>query len=192
MKNILVLVLLISSVSLAGQTYTDTIWFDNAWKPQLKKSAAYFRVLSHKEIRFKDFYDFKDFDTTGTILKQGVSTDKKTDAFEGEILYFHDDGSISERKVFKNGFPFGSHIIYYKSGKVKTERTYLFGVLKGASKTYNEDGLLIESGIYINDKREGTWKTFYLNGKVKEQGKYNKGVKVGVWKVYYYNGASQD
>ena len=192
MKKIILFAVLFSCVSLTAQTFKDTIWFDKEWKLQEKDSAAYFRVTHHKEIRFKDFYDFKDFDIQGTKLKEGVSTTKEENSFEGEIMYFHEDGSIAERKVFKNGFPFGTHKIYYKSGKTKTVRTYLFGVLKGVSKTYNEHGNLIESGIYKNDKREGVWKTFYRNGKVKEQGVYKNDLKVGVWKVYYYNGTSQD
>lgn len=192
MRKITILAFLISCFSLSAQTFTDTIWFNKEWKSQVKDSAVYFRVVNRKEIRFKDFFEFKDFDMVGTKIKEGVSTKRESDSFEGELLYFHNDGSIAESKMFKNGFPFGAHKVFYKSGKPKTVRTYLFGVLKGASKTYNEDGKLIESGTYIKDKREGTWKTYYLNGKVKEQGVYSKGLKVGVWKVYYYNGTSQD
>lgn len=180
------------SLSLSAQSFKDTIWFDKEWKIQSKDSAVYFRAIQHKEIRFKDFYDFKDFDLTGTKLKQGVSLKKDSDLFDGEVLYFHSDGSISERKIFKNGFPYGSHKIYYNSGKIKTVRTYLFGVLKGISKTYNEKGGLLESGTYLKGKREGIWKTYYPNGKVKEQGTYKNDLKVGVWKVFYYNGTPQD
>ena len=192
MKNLLIIIIVLFSSNIWSQTFSDTIWFDGEWKVKAKDSAVFFRALNHKEIRFKDFYDFKDFDLKGTKIKEGVSLKKEEDTFEGEVIYFHEDGSVSERKIFKNGFPFGSHKIYYNSGKLKTIRTYLFGILKGVSKTYSEKGGLLESGTYLKGKREGVWKTYYPNGKVKEQGLYKNDLKVGVWKVFYYNGASQE
>ncbi|WP_139958520.1 toxin-antitoxin system YwqK family antitoxin [Flavicella sediminum] len=191
MKNIGLIILVTFSV-FKGHSQTDTIWFDKEWKVQAEEAATYFRVATLKEERFKEFFPFKDYNLQGEKLKEGVTLEKVKDAFVGEVVYFNADGSVAERMVYKNGFKYGDHKVYYKSGKLKISESYLFGVLKGPSKSYNEDGTLLESGVYIDDKREGVWKVYYKNGKLKEQGLYKKGLRVGIWKTYYYNGTPQE
>ncbi|MFC2110201.1 toxin-antitoxin system YwqK family antitoxin [Bacteroidota bacterium] len=191
MKNLVLLFFIAFSV-LRSYAQTDTIWFDKEWKTQVQDSATFFRVANLKEERFKEFFHFKDYNLKGEKLKEGVSLKKTEDVFVGEVIYFFQDGSVSERIVYKNGFRFGDHKTYYESGKLKTIKSYLFGELKGPSRTYNEDGTLLESGVYIKNEREGVWKVYYKNGKLKEQGLYKKGLRVGIWKTYYYNGTSQE
>lgn len=170
----------------------DTIWFDSDWKAQIKDSATYYRLSEHKEERFKDFYHFVDYTKDGLKIKKGVSLEEKLNKFEGEVVYYNEGVYISERILFRNGSPYGSHKIYYNSGRLKSVKTYNFGVLTGPSKVYYEDGVLKESGAYTNNERNGEWKVYYPNRKLKEQGQYHDGVRVGVWKVYYYNGTSQE
>jgi len=170
----------------------DTIWFDSEWGIQEKDSASFYRLSEHKEIRFKDFYYFTDYTRDDLKVKQGVSLEEKKDKFEGEVVYYKKGVYVSDRILYRNGFPYGTHKIYYNSGKLKSIKNYGFGVLKGVSKVYFEDGVLKESGVYANNKRNGEWKVYYPNRKLKEQGHYKKGVRVGVWKVYYYNGMAQD
>jgi len=169
----------------------DTIWFDSEWKIQAKEVAIYYRISEHKEVRFKDYYHFTDYDILGVKLKEGVSLDKNTDVFEGEVVYYQDGTFVSERILYRNGSAYGTHKIYYTSGKVKSIKNYDFGVLQGSSRVYYEDGVLKEIGVYTNNERNGECKVYYPNRKLKEQGQYKKGVRVGVWKVYYYNGTSQ-
>ena len=152
----------------------------------------YHRIYEHKEVRFKDFYHFTDFDSLEVKLKIGVSLDEKKDVFEGEVVYYEDGIFVSERILYRNGAPYGAHKIYYKSGKLKSLNSYVFGVLTGPSKTYYESGSLLETGAYSNNTRNGEWKVYYPNRKLKEQGMYKNDVRVGVWKVYYYNGTSQE
>lgn len=179
---------------LFGTLYSqkDTIWFDSEWKKQVKDSATYYRVSVHKEVRFKDFFHFVDYTSQGVKLKKGVSLEKETDKFEGEVIYYDKGMYVIERTLFRNGSPYGTQKIYYQSGKLKSEKTYNFGVLAGPSKVYYEDGSLKESGAYVNNERNHEWKVYYPNRKLKEQGNYHDGKRVGVWKVYYYNGISQE
>lgn len=170
----------------------DTLYFDADWKLKPKDSSIYYRVSEHKEIRFKDYYHFTDYDSLGVRLKRGVSLKKDADVFEGEVIYYEDGAFVSERVLYRNGAPYGAHKIYYKSGKLKSLKSYVFGVLKGHSKTYYESGALMEAGAYSENERNGEWKVYYPNRKLKEQGLYSNGVRVGVWKVYYYNGTSQE
>ncbi len=170
----------------------DTICFNSDWKVQELDSVAFYRVFEFREIRFKDFYFFTDYNSDGLKLKTGASLEKESDKFDGEIVYFNDGKYISERVLYRNGAPYGSHRIYYNSGKLKSVKTYNFGLLIGPSKVYYENGVLKESGVYNNNERNGEWKGYYPNRKLKEKGQYIDGNRAGVWKVYYYNGTSQD
>lgn len=169
----------------------DTIWFDSEWKVEAKDSAAFYRLSEYKEVRFKDFYHFTDYTSDGLKLKKGISLKEKSDKFEGEVVYYKEGVYISERILYRNGAPYGSHKIYYNSGKLESVKTYIFGVLSGPSKVYYEDGVLKEAGAYTNNERNGVWKTYYPNRKLKEQGYYKGGARSGVWRVFYYNGTSQ-
>jgi len=181
-------------LTLSGFLYSqkDSIWFDAEWKVESKDAAVFYRVYEHKEIRFKDFYYFTDYSKDGLKLKKGVSLEEKEDKFEGEVVYYREGVYISERILYRNGFPYGTHKIYYNSGKLESIKNYAFGVLTGPSKVYYEDGVLKESGAYTENQRNGPWKVYYPNRKLKEQGEYRGGARVGVWKVYYYNGTAQD
>ena len=170
----------------------DTIWFDAEWNLKPRDSAVYHRISEHKEVRFKDYYHFIDYDSLGVRLKKGVSLDKNSDVFEGEVIYYEEGAFVSERVLYRNGAPYGAHKIYYKSGKLKSLKSYVFGVLTGPSKSYYESGALLETGAYSDNTRNGEWKVYYPNRKLKEQGMYRNDVRVGVWKVYYYNGTSQE
>lgn len=170
----------------------DTIWFDAEWNLKPKDSAVFKRITVHKEIRFKDYYNFTDYDSLGVKIKEGISLSKNKDIFEGEVIYYEEGTFVSERVLYRNGEPYGAHKIYYKSGKLKSLRSYVFGVLSGPSKTYYESGSLLETGAYSNNAKNGVWKVYYPNRKLKEQGLYKDDNRVGVWKVYYYNGTSQE
>lgn len=190
LKGIVVFFFMVSVSSAFSQK--DTIWFDANWKAVQKDSSSYYRLSEHKEVRFKDFYHFTDYDSLGVKLKTGVSLEERSDKFEGEVVHYHNGERIAERILYKNGFPYGTHKVYYESGKLKSVKTYAYSKLNGPSKVYFEDGVLKESGAYEDGFRSGEWKVYYTNRKLKEQGQYHKGHRVGVWKVYYYNGTSQE
>lgn len=179
---------------LGGSLYAqkDTLWFDAEWKLTQQDAAVFVRVAEFKELHFKEFYPFTDFDSLGVKLKEGITLDKNTNAFEGEIVYFENGDTVKERILYKNGAPYGAHKTYYPSGKIKSIKNYVFGVLKGGYKSYYENGNLFEVGAYLDNKRNGTWKVYYTNRKLKEQGQYKNDVRVGVWKVFYYNGLPQE
>ncbi len=190
MKNIVLFFLLISVTSVFSQK--DTIWFDKEWSVKEKDSSVYYRIATLKEERFKEFFPFMDYDTLHVKLKEGITLEKEKNTFQGEVVYYNKDTSISERVIYKNGFRYGTHKTYYKSGKLKSTKSYIFGVLKGPCRIYFEEGNLYEMGAYLDNKREGIWKVYYKNNKLKEQGMYKAGQKTGVWKVFYYNGTAQD
>ena len=191
MKKIVLILLFLGTCNLFAQK--DTIYFDTDWNVKPKKEAVYYRLTNKEEQKFKEFFLFEDYSKeSSNKIREGVTLKKEVNAFEGEIVFYAADGTVSERSIFKNGARYGVQKLYYKNGQVKSINYYLLGLLKGLSKNYSPAGILEEEGNYIEDLREGTWTLYYPNGKVKEQGMYLKGNRIGIWKVFYYNGASQD
>ena len=162
MKNVTYIVL-IFIVSLSSSVIAqDTTWFDANWQITTKEKGEFYRPAPKK---MNTGYWIIDFYKSGQKQMEGFSTSDipLQEAFDGRVMYFHE-----------NGKPY--HIANYKNGK-----------LNGSRKVFYDTGELKEEGRYRDGKREGIWKTFLKGGKIESRGKYKNGEKVGIWKTFYKN-----
>ena len=134
----------------------------------------------------------------------------KNQKLHGKFKVFYEDGSISQKGEYKNGFPFGSFEYFRKNGNYKLIKNYGndFDLLEETSFSENgkkknqiinldykfkklitswyENGNLKERGIYLNMfiEKDGEWKYWNENGTNKKVEHYSKGKKVGDTIIY--------
>ncbi len=191
MKKIIltsITLLFIFSFTSYAQT-KDTIWFDTNWKETTKNKASYYRCNC---VQKEHGYWFTDHYISGAVQMEGLSLEKESEIFHGEVKWYFENGKVFQIVNYKNGSLFGDREVYYENGKMKSKTTYKNGKIDGNWKEYYENGNTKEAGSYMNGQKEGTWKTYYDNGKLKNEGEYVFDRKVDVWKTNYYDGSIEN
>lgn len=180
---------LVFLISFQLNSQTDTIWFDSNWKETNKKDASFYRP----EIKKKgNGFWIVDYYINGQKQMEGLSSDPKNELYEGQVVWYFENGNIFQVVHYKGGILNGSRKIFFESEAIQSEAMYKDGQLHGKWKAYYEGGNLKEIGSYDEAQKEGNWKTFYTNGKIDEEGKYVFDRKVDVWKTHYYDGTEQN
>ncbi len=188
-KPIVYLFTLFFLISLHLNSQNDTIWFDSNWKETNKKEASFFRP----EIENKgDGFWIVDYYINGQKQMEGLSADPKKELYDGQVMWYFENGNTFQIVHYQGGILNGSRKVYYNSGTIESEAMYKAGRLNGKWKAYYEGGNIKETGSYESGEKEGFWKTFYANGKIDEEGKYVFDKKVDVWKTHYYDGTEQN
>jgi hypothetical protein len=113
---------------------------------------------------------------TGSVIgiEQGkISKGKK----EGEWLFYHKNGRLKYKTIFKEGKQDGEAFKYNKNGQLKKKRNYKDGILDGEYliydngkkrngqviiKVYYKDGILDDEYFHYGEK--GNFKNYNLEG----------------------------
>lgn len=148
----------ISSLSFAQG---DSIWFDANWKKTTKDKALYFRKVPQK--KGKGFW-FQDFYVSGKKQMEGLSLKKDTEFYDGQVIWYYENGKIFQKVNYINGYLNGERLVYFENGKLKAKLIYNRGRKNGISREYYQDGRLKAQGNYRANKKVGTWKRFYYDG----------------------------
>ncbi|MEQ9405820.1 MAG: hypothetical protein RIM99_19670 [Cyclobacteriaceae bacterium] len=92
------------------------------------------------------------YDEEGNIMRK---TPFKEGEMQGESTYYYPDGKV--KKVFPNyyGEEHGEVRRYHKNGQLKESSEYLFGVQNGWMRIYSEEGKLLKEVYYWNDRIYG-------------------------------------
>lgn len=124
---------MLNVISLFGQS--DTIFYDKKWKEIDDISeASFYRLTTFDEK--KELYLIEDFYISGAIQMKGYKKDLAEKKHEGEVIYYHKNGSISQTKIYKEGKAVGKWKSYSKKGKIKIEKTYKNGAfIEGTNYT---------------------------------------------------------
>lgn len=190
MKNLTTLsflLLLIFSTSLLAQK--DTIWYDANWNKTDKKSASYYRP---DPVKKDNGYLWIDYYLSGVKQMEAISSSLEEETFDGEVIWFYENGNVMQTVNYKNNVLDGLRKNYHESGPLKSQYSYKNGQIEGEWVEYYENARLSESGQYKNGERNGDWKEYYSNGKLKGEGKYANDKKVNIWKMYYYDGIDEN
>ncbi len=127
----------------------DTIFYDKYWNKSLKKDALYYRLTPPKMVN--NLFEIRDYYMDGTLQMKGFSTSSNKSVFQGDVIW------------------------YYPNGSITVHKTYEHGKLTGEESSYFKDGSLMSKGVYKNGKPfEGT---FYLSSTSKDKtASYENGV----------------
>jgi len=190
MKNdsiFIYLFVFIFSTSIFAQK--DTIWFDANWNKSTKVQSSYFRPAPAKK---DNGYLLVDYYLSGSKQMEAFSHTLEEEKFEGEVIWYYENGKIMQTVNYKNNIPNGLRKNYHESGSLKSEYSYLDDKITGDWVSYHENAKLAESGKYEDDERTGIWKEYHKDGKLKGEGQYKEGKKIGVWKMYFYDGIEEE
>ena len=147
--------------------------------------------------------DIKFLDKKGNVVSQTTSRrgnanisfynaygDKKSEGYytkeglaEGDFVYYHKSGKVSDRRVYKNGLINGKVTTYFADGKMSFEGNYKDDKANGYLINYYQNGQISDEGWYVNGDRQGnfyyhdllgnlTSKLYYLNDKVQGISRY--------------------
>ena len=190
MKNTLfVLVFLFSFLFNNLLAQNDTIWYDANWNEVDKKIAEFYRA---ETILKGGLYLQIDYYLSGMKQMEAYSKDEKEPVYEGKVIWYYENGNISQIANYSKNVLNGNREIFYENGKIQNKRTYTKGKLDGSWTSFYKDGQIAETGNYEENLKEGIWETFYTNGKSKEKGKYIFDKKVDIWTINYYDGITED
>jgi len=190
MKNhtlFIYLIVFVFSTSVFAQK--DTIWYDANWNKATKEQASYYRP---QPVKKDNGYFLVDYFSSGVKQMEAFSHTLDEEKFEGEVIWYYENGAVMQTVNYKNNIPNGLRKNYHESGTLKSQYSYIDDKIEGDWVSYHENAKLSESGKYKNDERIGLWKEYHNNGKLKGEGNYINGKKVGVWKMYYYDGIEDE
>ncbi|UFH55103.1 toxin-antitoxin system YwqK family antitoxin [Spirosoma sp. KNUC1025] len=111
---------------------------------------------------------------TGIIYRL---SDNKTDTLEivgfrsgkehGEWKRFHADGSLMERRFFRDGQKVGEYRAWWPNGAKKLFYHFENGEYNGVCREWSHTGVLLKEMTYKDGYEAGSQKQFYDNGKIK-------------------------
>ena len=84
---------------------------------------------------------------------------------EGQWKYYHPNGSIKKKVIYKEGVLFGESFSFFENGQIKSKGFF--------------DELSLRTGI---------WYEYFENGQMKTIGSYNLGAKTDEWSYFNNNG----
>ncbi len=123
------------------------IYFDEEWNTTTKEEAHFYRILYKKD---DSLYHVKDFYINGILQMEGFFSDLDKEIFEGEIVWYTDEGKISEKSNYKKGVLHGLSVVYLENEKIDYTTKYIDGrvyegvVLGGYYKQFFEKGELVK------------------------------------------------
>jgi len=163
MKALLTFCLLVlGAFSSQAQTLLNTTYYDAQWQEIEKIKAVYYSEMythSSGKLYVKDYY------SDGQVQMEGYFLDSGKKQKEGTFTYYHPNGKISSKGVYKANKRSGTWIWYYSNDAIEE---------KG---NFNKNGL-----------RSGYWEGFYRSEQQKYTGNYKKGQRTGVWNWHHLNG----
>ena len=140
----------------APKDRTDTLYYDKNWRVIGNKTfASYYRYALYPADSLAPKY-FKTFYINGELQGEGmfIELDKRHDSnslFEGEVLLYHKNGSLSEKKIYTDGKQNGEYTNYYENGNIKEHVLLSNGKKNGILAHFSEDGTVCRLHEYEND-----------------------------------------
>lgn len=210
MKNLLVIIVLLVSTLVSGQTLNA---FDadgkrhGIWKKYFEGTTVlrYQGEFNHgKEIGVFKFYhknakgnhpscvkSFQNnsnvalvqyYTSTGTLLSEGKMKGKHR---IGEWhSYERKTGVLIETEPYINGQLHGTKIAYYKDGKILQTQAFEKGLAHGKKIMYAPNKTIVSEYTFAYGKSHGYFVEYDSNGKKTITGKYSSNKPQGVWHYY--------
>lgn len=195
-KPILIFLSILFSSSIFSQNNLDkTIYFDSIWAETNEKNSHYYRIVKDYYTE-KDVYKIYDYYKSGVIQMEGASKTKDYLSYEGEFIYYYENGNKKSKSHYTKSKLLGPHEEWYENGVKKLEGEYLKSeeritntlkinqfwnrdntqTVKNGQGFYQEiETNFSESGNIKDGLRDGIWKGEYDKHKRKYVEKYKKG-----------------
>jgi uncharacterized protein len=94
---------------------TDTAYFDAGWQVTTKNKAAFFRPKPQPQ---GSGYMIKDYFISGALQMEGFSKSDTADLFHGLMTWYDENGKISQKAVYVDGYQEGEITVYSPDGTI--------------------------------------------------------------------------
>lgn len=176
-SGLLIFLLLINTIGLYSQVFTDTMYFDNAWEQTTEENAKYYRIISMNNSG--DFlFHVTDYYLSGQVQMTGTYRSIRPDNREGQFTWYFPNGQKQQECEYKNNILHGLFQEWYENGQPKSRQSLYEGLLDGPIKTWKQDGTIQLEAQYSKDKKHGYFITYYDNGQMIRKDLYENGILI--------------
>ena len=109
----------------------------------------------------------------------------------GEWIAYYRDGSVWQRRQYKDGKQHGETIEYSEDGRISVRMQYKDGKQHGETVGYDIDGSVWQRRQYKDGKAHGPFVEYDNNRKVVTEGQFENGYQQGQW-VYRLSWRSEE
>ena len=148
-----------------GENVRARLFYDNG---TLAAEGLYYLTAKDSIWNYYSYYD------QSLALKESYAKGRK----EGPMLYYYDNGNISEMLEWKNDVKHGNWIQYFNDNTIKLKGTFVNGNLEGNFIVNHENGKPYLSGNYLADRRHGIWTFYHEDGTMEMELEYDNGVNL--------------
>lgn len=131
----------------------------------------------------KKTFSIKDLDGKTLLTGEYFKGDRT-----GEWSYFYRNGTLKNKKQYKNNDLQGLSYAYDRSGELQSIINYSNDSISGLYETY-ENGKIAKEFMYARNDKNGAYKIYYPNGVLKEEGIYYSDDLYNYRFHYWLNGA---
>ena len=103
------------------------------------------------------------------------------DALSDSAFYYHPNGQLKRKGVYRNALYQGVWIFYDENGHLEQEGNYEAGLPSGLWLTYAENGQILQEGEYKNGQASGWWRFYNEEGDPTYEGQFEEDERVGQW-----------
>lgn len=180
LKYITFFVLLLGSFyKILGQQ-KETIYYDADWEVATKANAHFYRLLPLEEKG--DLVLIKDYYINGQLQMQGWVKKEKEQLYEGEIIWYFENGNVSTKREYVDGEVNGTEETYYVDGSIKTIAFFKDRFREGITAGFSQKGDTLYKGTYlVGEPVEGVF--YKKKNKLNFLTSYNNKKKHGKEKV---------
>lgn len=206
MKSILLSILFLLVPKLAISQVTETkelilspndkfIYLDSTNNETKSKDYVYIKVIIDSKLK-KESYAVQQYYRSGVLRMEGISKTSNGNSYEGEVTYYHKNGTKKSIANYSKGHAIGKDYQWYENGSKKLEGEYIedekkktsqhkinqFWDLNGVQKVVDGNGFFedkddneSEKGEIKNGFKDGTWEGSFKNSKCTYKETYKNG-----------------
>lgn len=177
MRSGLLILLLINTIGLFAQVFTDTMYFNNSWEQTSKEIAKYYRIITMDNSG--DFlFHVTDYYLSGQVQMTGTYRSIRPDHREGKFTWYFQNGQKQQECEYKNNILHGLFQEWYENGQSKSRQSLYEGLFDGPMKTWKEDGTIQLEAQYSKGEKHGYFITYYNNGQIIRKDLYEHGTLI--------------
>lgn len=139
-----------------------------------------------------DFDEFLKGTNDSFLLSIIMTNDKpyflhEGELFSGQITHNLLDGTLLRNYSVRDGLLDGLNQEFNNDGNLSVKANFSNGYGNGRFEVYHENGQLFEEGSLNNNKIEGEYKSYFENGSIQAKGSYENNQRVGIWDFFNEN-----
>lgn len=160
------------------------LYFDHLWKSCDPSAARFIGILESTDSGwFRQDY----FASSRKIQMQALFEDKDCKIHNGDAIYFHANGQLSEMSRWIHGKREGPCVEYYSNGAMSDSATYRNGIPVGNHYRWHRNSYLADSISHANDTLD-VKVSWFDDGTLAAAGFLLRDSLFGKWKYYRHNG----